>query len=511
MSETVTAPPASPEDPRRELVRYAELPSGVTIAYDTFGDPGDPTLLLVMGLGMQMLGWDEDFCEQLVDRGFHVVRYDNRDVGLSTKIDGGGRPNIVAGALGVGREAPYLVSDMAADAVGLLDHLEVDAAHVVGASMGGMIAQTIAAQHPDRVLSLCSIMSSPGGRRVATMPRMSVIGTLLARPPKEREAYAEHVAKLFERIGSPGFDHDPERLRRRALLGYDRCFHPVGAARQLMAIVASGDRTDELRTITAPTLAIHGKADKLLPAAGGEAVAAAIPAARLELIEGMGHDLPEQLWPRIVALIAENAEPTQSPALARPLSRAARRTARSIFSRSAKPPRVARRARSARAAGRSSRRRVVAVEDPRIDVGGAADRRGVVEVAGRLLDGSLIARFLAAFEVGYLVVGGEEDRREHGRVPGPEVLRAEPVAGDLLDVGVDVLGDEVVPLPALLVDEQVLELRRLPALLQQLQRRHHRGVVDHPGGRACRSCPGSRTSPTPPSIVMCVFLIVVRP
>jgi pimeloyl-ACP methyl ester carboxylesterase len=294
-------------DPRRELVRYAELPSGVRLAYDAFGDPEDPTLLLVMGLGMQMLGWDEEFCELLVDRGFHVVRYDNRDIGLSTKFHDAGRPNVVAGALGLGRKAPYLLSDLAADAVGLLDHLEVDSAHVVGASMGGMIAQTIAARNPERVRSLCSIMSSPGGRRAATMPRMSVIGTLLSRPPSEREAYAEHVAKLFERIGSPGFDHDPERLRRRALAQYDRCFYPVGAARQLMAIVASGDRTDEIRGITAPTLAIHGRDDKLLPAAGGEAVAAAIPAARFELIDGMGHDLPEQLWPRIVASIAENA------------------------------------------------------------------------------------------------------------------------------------------------------------------------------------------------------------
>ncbi len=294
-------------DTRRELVELAALDGGMQIAYDAFGDPGDPTLLLVMGLGMQMLGWDEDFCELLAAEGFRVIRFDNRDVGLSTKLREQGRPNGLAGAFGLGGGAPYVLADMAADAAGLLDHLEVDAAHVVGASMGGMIAQTLAARHRERVLSLCSIMSGPGGRRAATMPRMSVIGTLLSRPPREREAYATHVAKLFERIGSPDYETDMERLRRRALLSYDRCFHPAGAARQLAAIIASGDRTPEIRTITAPTLAIHGKADKLLPAAGSEALAEAIPAARLELFDGMGHDLPHQLWPRFVAAIAANA------------------------------------------------------------------------------------------------------------------------------------------------------------------------------------------------------------
>ncbi len=306
MAETTLAPADELGDPRREMVRYAELPSGITLAYDSFGDPGDPPLLLVMGLGMQMLGWDEGFCELLVERGYRVIRYDNRDVGLSTKLEGAGRPNILAGALGATARAPYLLADMAADAVGLLDHLEIDSAHVAGASMGGMIGQTIAARHPQRVRSLCSIMSGPGGRKRATMPRLSVMGTLLSRPPEGREAYAEHVATVFGRIGSPGYEADMERMRRLALMSYDRCFHPEGAARQLMAIVVTGDRTAELRTITAPTLCIHGKQDRLLPAAGGKAVAAAIPAARLELIEGMGHDLPEPLWPQFTAMIAEN-------------------------------------------------------------------------------------------------------------------------------------------------------------------------------------------------------------
>lgn len=297
---------AQTSDPALERVEIAPVGNGIDIAYESFGDPADPTLLLIMGLGMQMLGWDEEFCRELTERGFRVIRFDNRDVGLSTKV-GGGRPNIVAGWLGRTGSAPYRIADMAADARGLIEHLGVERAHVVGASMGGMIAQTLAARHPERVASLTSIMSGPGGRKRATMPRMSVIGTLLARPPSEREAYAEHVATLFERIGSPGFDHEPERLRERALIGYDRCFYPVGTARQLMAIIASGDRTAELRTIRAPTLAIHGADDKLLPAAGGRAVADAIPGARLEVIDGMGHDLPFQLWGRVADLIAENA------------------------------------------------------------------------------------------------------------------------------------------------------------------------------------------------------------
>lgn len=294
-------------DERLALVRYAELPGGMRIAYDTFGSPGDPAMLLVMGLGMQMLGWDERFCALLAERGFHVIRYDNRDVGLSSRFEAAGRPHVLSGALGISRRAPYRLADMAADAAGLLDHLGVGAAHVAGASMGGMIGQTLAARRPERVRSLCSIMSGPGGRRPATMPRPGVIGTLLVRPPQEREAYAAHVAKLFGRIGSPGYPADMERLRRIALFSHDRGIDPLGGARQLMAIIVAGDRTAELRTVTAPTLCIHGRADRLLPAAGGAAVAAAIPAARLELIDGMGHDLPEQLWPRVTAMIAENA------------------------------------------------------------------------------------------------------------------------------------------------------------------------------------------------------------
>jgi pimeloyl-ACP methyl ester carboxylesterase len=300
------------EDTARERVEIADLGNGIEIAYESFGDSSDPTVLLIMGLGMQMLGWDEGFCELLVDEGFHVVRYDNRDIGLSTKV-GGGPPNVLAGAVGLTGSARYKLDEMAADAVGLLDHLGVDRAHLVGASMGGMIAQTVAVRHPERVGSLCSIMSGPGGRRPSVMPRMSVLSTLLMRPPSEREAYAAHVAKIFSRIGSPGYEPDYERLRERALLMYDRSFYPTGSARQLMAVMASGDRTDELREISCPTLVIHGKVDKLIPPSAGEAVARAIPAARLELVEGMGHDLPVELWPRLVRLISENAARAKPP------------------------------------------------------------------------------------------------------------------------------------------------------------------------------------------------------
>ncbi|MEZ5073488.1 MAG: alpha/beta hydrolase [Solirubrobacterales bacterium] len=308
------------DDTARERVRTAEVGGGIELAYETFGDPNDPSLLLVMGLGMQMLAWDERFCAQLVDRGFHVVRFDNRDIGLSTKV-GGGPPNVIAGALGLTGSARYTLVDMAADAAGLLDALGIDRAHVVGASLGGMIGQTLAARHPDRIASLCSIMASPGGRRPSVMPRPSVLGTLLARPPSEREAYAEHVARIFARIGSPAYEADFDELREKSLLMYDRCFYPIGGARQLMAVMASGDRTAELRGIRCPTLVIHGKADKLVPASGGIAVADAIDGARLELIEGMGHDLPMALWPRLTRSIADNAaraRPAADAAAARP-------------------------------------------------------------------------------------------------------------------------------------------------------------------------------------------------
>jgi pimeloyl-ACP methyl ester carboxylesterase len=280
--------------------------NGIEMAYETFGDPGDPPLLLVMGLGMQMVGWDPDFCELLAGEGFHVIRFDNRDVGRSTKIRGGPKPNVLGAMLGRPARASYKLRDMAADAMGLLDHLEAPRAHVVGASMGGMIAQTMALEHPDRVLSLASVMSTTGERRVGR-PRLRAFGVLLRRAPSDREAFIEYTRKIVKTIGSPGFPPDDKRLRRRAGESFDRCYYPAGIGRQLMAVMASGDRTERLRGLEVSTVVIHGKSDPLIPVRAGRATAAAIPGAELVEIDGWGHDLPVALWPRLVEAIVRNA------------------------------------------------------------------------------------------------------------------------------------------------------------------------------------------------------------
>ena len=275
------------------------------LCYEEFGDPSDPALLLVMGLAMQMLGWHEDLCEELAGRGFHVIRYDNRDVGRSTSMPG--RPPTTWELIRRDkRAATYALADMAADGVGLLDHLDIARAHVVGASMGGMIAQTLAARHADRVRSLASIMSNTGSLW-SGQPRLATMSMLLSAVPTEREAYIARVEKVFTMIGSPGFPPDAAELRERAALAYERGVNPAGSGRQLAAIIASGDRSPGLRTIAAPTLVIHGAADRLVAPSGGRATARAIPGARLMTIEGMGHDLPRAVWPRIVEAIAENA------------------------------------------------------------------------------------------------------------------------------------------------------------------------------------------------------------
>ncbi|HMC06341.1 MAG TPA: alpha/beta fold hydrolase [Solirubrobacterales bacterium] len=280
--------------------------NGIEIAYETFGDSDDPTLLLIMGLGVQMLGWDEELCRMLAERGFRVVRFDNRDVGRSTQVVGGPRADVMAAAAGDLRSASYRLDEMAEDCVGLLDHLGAGTAHVVGASQGGMIAQALAIRHPERVLSLTSIMSTTGDRAVG-QPHPEAIPALLTRPPADREGFAEFAVGAWRVIGSPGFEPDEEALRARATASFDRGIHPEGTARQLVAILASGDRTAELQKLDLATLVIHGTADVLIDASGGKATAAAIPGARLELIEGMGHDLPRALWPRFVDLIADNA------------------------------------------------------------------------------------------------------------------------------------------------------------------------------------------------------------
>jgi pimeloyl-ACP methyl ester carboxylesterase len=287
--------------------------NGIELEYETFGDPDDPTVVLVMGLGMQLGGWDPGFCELIASRGFQVVRFDNRDVGLSSKIRGGPKPNVPAAMLGAKPNTSYTLSDMAADAAGLIDHLGVAGAHVLGASMGGMIAQTLAIEHPDRVLSLCSLMSTTGGRRNGR-PRLKAMGVLLRRAPDERDAFIDYTVKVARTIGSPGYPFDEQRIRRRAAEAFDRCYYPAGIGRQLLAILASGDRTDRLRRVRAPTVVIHGTKDPLIPLRGGRATAKAIPDAKLVEIDGMGHDLPEELWPRFVDELVENAGRTRESA-----------------------------------------------------------------------------------------------------------------------------------------------------------------------------------------------------
>jgi pimeloyl-ACP methyl ester carboxylesterase len=264
-------------------------------------------MLLIMGLGVQMLGWDEELCRMLAGRGYRVVRFDNRDVGRSTKVEGGPRPDVMGAVAGDVSSASYTLDDMADDCVGLLDELGVEAAHLVGASQGGMIGQTVAIRHPRRVLSLTSIMSTTGDPAVG-QPHPEAIPALLTRPPADRDGFVEFVVGAWKVIGSPGFDVDEEALRARARASYDRGIFPDGTGRQLVAILASGDRTEALQSLDVPTMVIHGTDDVLIDVSGGRATAAAVPGARLELIEGMGHDLPRQLWPRLVDLIVENAE-----------------------------------------------------------------------------------------------------------------------------------------------------------------------------------------------------------
>jgi len=282
--------------------------NGIEIEYETFGDPADPALLLVMGLGAQMILWPEEFCSDLAARGLHVVRYDNRDVGRSTWLDQAGMPD-VAGALAAAMQgrpiaSPYLLRDMAADAVGLLDALEVDAVHVVGASMGGMIAQTLAIEHPARVRTLTSIMSTTGHPGLPPA-RPEAMAVLVTPAPTERVAAIEHGVRVWRTIGSPGFPFDEAEVRERAALAFDRGVNPPGVARQLVAILASGSRREALRGVQVPSLVIHGAADPLVPVEAGRDTAQAVPGAELLEFEGMGHDLPRPLWPRFVEAIAK--------------------------------------------------------------------------------------------------------------------------------------------------------------------------------------------------------------
>ncbi len=261
------------------------------------------------GLGVQLTGWPEEFCAELVDRGFYVVRYDNRDAGLSTVFDDGPRPDPMAVYLGDRSSVDYTLEDMADDAVGLLDALEIPAAHLVGSSMGAMIAQALAARYPDRTLSLCSISATTGSTSVG-QPTAEAF-ELLARPPaRSREEFMEADIASHRVLGSPAYPSDESNMRAEAGRAYDRAFVPDGTGRQLCAIIASGDRTASLAAITAPTVVIHGTEDKLIQPSGGEATAKAIVGAELVMIEGMGHDFPRGIWPQVIDAIVFNAART---------------------------------------------------------------------------------------------------------------------------------------------------------------------------------------------------------
>lgn len=262
---------------------------GVRICYETIGDPGGRPLLLVMGLGGPMTWWDDELCVLLAERGFHVIRFDNRDCGRSASMTG--RASLVGSLLR--RPTPYTLADMAGDAAGLLDHLGVPSAHVTGVSLGGMIAQTLAIRYPARVRSLVSVMSTTGGRLVG-WPSPKVLPSLLGRAPRDRAGYVDAVLAAFRRIGSPGFEFEEERMRLRAQDTFDRGVNRAGTLRQLVAITAAEDRTPLLRRLRVPALVVHGKADPLVHVSGGTATARAIPGAELILVPGMGHDLPDR-------------------------------------------------------------------------------------------------------------------------------------------------------------------------------------------------------------------------
>ncbi len=277
------------------------------LCYQTFGADDAPPMLMVMGLGTQMVLWDDELCETLAGRGLRVIRFDNRDIGRSTILRDRGVPSLRQLALRDGRGVPYSLDDMAADAAGLLDALEIESAHVVGASMGGMIAQLIAINHPERVRSLVSIMSTTGSRRVG-LPRAGMIPRLVRRPRPDREGYVSDMVSTLRAIGSKRYPSETERLRRLAERCYERGHDRTGSSRQLWAIQTARDRTAELRGLRLPATVIHGADDPLVRLSGGRATAKAIPDARLLVLDGMAHDLPRPLWPEIVDAIVETAE-----------------------------------------------------------------------------------------------------------------------------------------------------------------------------------------------------------
>lgn len=295
--------------------RYIQA-NGIQLAYEEFGHPADPAVLLIMGLGTQMIAWPDELCQQLADGGYRVIRFDNRDIGLSESFDSHGKPSLALQylmfRLRIPWQVPYDLNDMSLDALGLLDALEIESAHIVGASMGGMIGQLLAANHPTRTLTLTSIMSTSGDRSLPGT-RPEVTKHLLNRPQAGEDSYLAHALESWRLIGSPGFPPTDEELRAKLLRSYRRSYRPEGFVRQLAAIMASGNRVDALKSIRQPTLVIHGKEDPLIPVEGGIHTAKLVPYSRLELIDGMGHDLPRALIPRIGNLILEHTNLVDTP------------------------------------------------------------------------------------------------------------------------------------------------------------------------------------------------------
>lgn len=286
---------------------FAPVGRGIELCYQTFGDPDDDPLLLVMGLGGPMTWWDAELCEDLARAGFFVIRFDNRDTGRSTILDARvSRATVVRAFAGTRVRAPYGLGDLADDAFGLLDHLGLESAHIVGVSMGGMIVQTMVLAHPGRVRSMTSIMSTTGKRTVGWQDP-KVLPRLLAPTKPGRAAYIASNLAFTRIIGSPAYPPDEERERERASLTYDRGLHPAGVVRQMLAVLTQPNRGARLRGVRVPTLVVHGLADRMVHVSGGRATAAAIPGAELLLIDGMGHDLPPALFETFVAGIRRTA------------------------------------------------------------------------------------------------------------------------------------------------------------------------------------------------------------
>jgi pimeloyl-ACP methyl ester carboxylesterase len=289
--------------------------NNIEIHYETFGDPSAKPLLLIMGFGSQLIHWDEEFCEMLAKRGHYVIRYDNRDVGLSTKIDEAGTPDFLKAISSFQKgekvQAPYTMDDMADDAVGLLDALKISSAHICGCSMGGVIAQYLAINHPSRVLSLTSMMSTTGNPDLPPL-NPEAMKLFLLPVPSKRDAYIKDYVKREKVMYGPIIPLDEERRRLYAAKAYDRCFYPQGNTRQIMALLTSGNRKPALASVKIPTLVIHGGNDPLVSLEAGKDTAEAIPGAELLIIDGMGHSLPPETWSQVVDGISRNTTKAQN-------------------------------------------------------------------------------------------------------------------------------------------------------------------------------------------------------